>query len=358
MPSDFETVKITPNIANDGAGISDNEAISAFAGLLDDVPPEEAPAKATEPEGDAETDETEGERAEDEEPGPEDENQAPDDDQEAGAEDETDEGDEGDDEPKSVRVRLSDGSEADVTIDELKSGYLRNADYTRKTQSLAEERKTLQSEADTARQEREALQKTMGMLAGYAEQMVMGGYTKEDLARLRQQDPQRYLLVKEEIDGRNRQLLTLRQQQVLLEQRSKQEAEERQSEYLAKGRERVLELIPEWRDPSVASREKQHVAAILRDEGFSEQELATVTDPRAVKMLRELDQLRKFKAGIESRKAKAKAKVQAAPKMQPAKAEPPKGRQASKQQEVDNSRKRLKRRGDLDSAADVFAKIL
>ena len=357
MPADLETVKITPTIANDGAGISEAEAVSAFAGLLDDTPPEEAPAKAAEPEGDADTDEAAEERAEDEKSDAEDEDKASDD-EEAGAEDGADEDGEGDDEPQSVRVRLSDGSEADVTIDELKSGYLRNADYTRKTQSLAEERKALQSVADTAKQEREALQQTMGMLAGYAEQMVMGGYTKEDLARLRQQDPQQYLLAKEEIDGRTRQLQTLRRQQALLTERSRQEAEERHGKDLAKGRERVLDLIPAWRDPSVAAQGKQQVANVLRGEGYSDQELAMLTDPRAVKMLNELHELRQFKEAVESRKAKAKAKVQAAPKMQPAKAEPPKGRQATNQQQADANRKRLKRRGDIDSAAAVFADTL
>ena len=356
--ADTDSVKITPAIANDGAGISDDEAARAFAGLLDDTPPDDPPPKAAVSEDDAETDEAEEERSEDEESDTEDEDQASEDDEEAGAENEADEDGKGDDEPKSVRVRLSDGSEADVTIDELKSGYLRNADYTRKTQSLAEERKSLQSEADTAKRERQALQQTMTTLAGYAEQMVMGGYTKEDLARLRQQDPQQYLLVREEIDGRTRQLQTLRHQQALLQERGKQEAEERYSQDLTKARERVVELIPEWRDPSVASREKQGVTDVLRGEGYNEEELKLLTDPRAVKMVRELKQLRDFKARIDANKTKAKAKVQAAPKMQPAKAEPPKGKQANKQQQADASRKRLKKRGDIDSAAEVFANIL
>jgi hypothetical protein len=45
----------------------------------------------------------------------------------------------------SAKVKLADGTE--ITIDELQKGYMRQSDYTKKTQELAQKRKeTTQSD--------------------------------------------------------------------------------------------------------------------------------------------------------------------------------------------------------------------
>ena len=46
-------------------------------------------------------------------------------------------------EPETFIVKVN-GQEQEVTLDELLHGYMRNQDYTRKTQALAEERRSLQ----------------------------------------------------------------------------------------------------------------------------------------------------------------------------------------------------------------------
>ena len=53
----------------------------------------------------------------------------------------------------TIKVKL-DGEETEVTLDELRKGYSRYSDYTRKTQALAEERKSFQGEAEAIRMER------------------------------------------------------------------------------------------------------------------------------------------------------------------------------------------------------------
>lgn len=337
-------------IINDGEGFAnDDEVASAFGGLLnDDEPPKEAPKEAAD---DAETDEAPEERAEDEESGPEGEDQPPGDDE---AEDETEaEEAPADEQPQTFRVKLADGTETDVGVDELKNGYLRNADYTRKTQSLSEERKALQSEAETAKREREQLQQTLKAVRVYAEQSVRGGWTDEALQRLRNEDPQQYLLVREEINERHQKLRTIQAQEQMLGQRSQQETEQQYAKDLKAGQERLAELIPTWRDPSVATREKGEIANLMRDAGYSDTELKLLTDPRAVALLNELAGYRRAKAKIAK-----KPKPDPAPKMQPAQATPTPGKRASKQQQAQDDMKKLRQRGDIDSAARVFGHIL
>jgi len=48
-----------------------------------------------------------------------------------------------------------DGEEFEVTLDELRNGYQRQADYTRKAQSLAEQRKAYEANLEAVNQERQ-----------------------------------------------------------------------------------------------------------------------------------------------------------------------------------------------------------
>ena len=47
-----------------------------------------------------------------------------------------------------------DGEEVEVNLDELRNGYQRQADYTRKSQSLAEQRKAYEANLQAVQQER------------------------------------------------------------------------------------------------------------------------------------------------------------------------------------------------------------
>lgn len=100
-----------------------------------------------------------------------DELQASDENEEAGEEDEGEPGDEDqaeesdvDDDPESeqgrfvadnARVKLEDGTFA--TVAELKAGSLRNADYTRKTQEVAELRRSFETQSESVKQAEQQL---------------------------------------------------------------------------------------------------------------------------------------------------------------------------------------------------------
>ena len=66
---------------------------------------------------------------------------------------------------QTFRVRV-DGEEVDVPLDELLKGYSRTADYTRKTQAIAEARKQAQQESALAREERQRYAQTLAALEG------------------------------------------------------------------------------------------------------------------------------------------------------------------------------------------------
>ncbi len=61
----------------------------------------------------------------------------------------------------SYRVKVG-GEEFEVTLDELRNGYQRQSDYTRKSQSLAEQRKTFDANLQAVQAERNQYGKVFG----------------------------------------------------------------------------------------------------------------------------------------------------------------------------------------------------
>ena len=141
----------TPNIPDSGIGLYDGvEQISNLAGLMDpemDTPEEQVEAVADEAsvtdeelvyEASEETVETDEQE------------------QELSAEEE---------QPDIYTVRVN-GEDVEVTFDELTKGYSREADYRRKTQEVAEQRKTVERQIQEAQAQ---FQKTQQMEQQYAE---------------------------------------------------------------------------------------------------------------------------------------------------------------------------------------------
>lgn len=134
--------------AEESTEIADN--IDDFIDSIDfsdDEQPEQDSEETVE-----ETEEVEEEVTEDEvEPDSDDEEQQDETEEETEESDEESEGEESEDD-EEAGTELSDETEIDlgddknpVTLKELKDGYLRQSDYTKKTQALAEERKEIES---------------------------------------------------------------------------------------------------------------------------------------------------------------------------------------------------------------------
>ena len=78
------------------------------------------------------------------------------------------------------------GEEIEVALDELKNGYSRTSDYTKKSQALAEERKAFEQERDAVNIERQQYSQLLGQLLM---QLTTGGEEPPDFDRLYEEDP-------------------------------------------------------------------------------------------------------------------------------------------------------------------------
>jgi hypothetical protein len=112
--------------------------------------------------------------------------------------------------------------ELDVPLDELLKGYSRTADYTRKTQEIAESRKMV--EADRAKiQEAARLRDTYAQRLQVIEQMLNQQDAGEDLATLKETDPIGYAVRVAEQSERDKQLNAVRAEQQRLAQQQQAE---------------------------------------------------------------------------------------------------------------------------------------
>ena len=239
--------------------------------------------------------------------------------------------------------------EIDVPLDELLKGYSRTADYTRKTQEIAETRKAV--EAERAKIEEAArLRDTYAQRLEVIEQMLNQD-SGEDLATLKETDPIGYAVKVAEQAEREKQLNAVRAERQRLAQQQQAEQSERLKAHLAAEAQKLAEAIPEMSDPVKGQAIRTDIRNYAQKLGFSEQELAQVYDSRAVTALYKAMQYDK----LVSNKGEATKKVSQAPKMlKPGTSTP----EARVSQEVKQLRGRLKKSGKARDAASLFERFL
>lgn len=183
------------------------------------------------------------------------------------------------DEDQSTATGEADNAEGTEESDE---GRMLKADYTRKTQELAEIRKVLnerQSKLDTIVTQGEALVQTLA-----AE--FQAEFQGVDWLKLAAEDPAQYVHKRAQFDERQRKLgLAVGQLQQAQGQKAQVEQESLQSR-LVEEQKRLFEAIPDWKEPAKATAEMSAVREYLTKSGYDPEEVNGVTDHRAVVLAR------------------------------------------------------------------------
>jgi hypothetical protein len=324
--------------ANAVGSITVNEAAQSFASMLDAQEGVDTGAEAQPEEGQPEP-ESEGVEATE----PQDEVvQAS---EEVEGEDEEYEEETPRDEKFVVKV---DGKEIEVPKDELIRGYQREADYTRKTQKLAEERKLVESEFQQVRGEREQYSQILGQLQQKLQEFEP---PEPDWNRLEVEDPTEYARQWTTHQRRQQQRYAVQAEQQRLNQMQQAEQQKHLQQVMAQEVASLKEKIPEWSSPEKAKAEGKALLEYGQNLGFSEQELSTITDSRALLALHKAwkyDQMM-------SKRPEFQAKIKKAPKMvSPGSA----GSVSSKSSDLNNAKKRLAQTGSVRDAASLFEKFI
>ena len=173
------------------------------------------------------------------------------------------------------------------TIEELRSGFLRQKDYTRKTQELAEHRKAV--EAKDQEMDRERAEYAQ-LLPALAERIQQEAKQEPDWDTLYDADPVMAAKAerqwRKEQEGRVAQLQAVQAEQQRMQQIEAQKHVQMQQSYLEQQRQILPDIIPEWRDSKVAATEATQIRDFLLGEGFSEKDVSGMSNATLVKLAR------------------------------------------------------------------------
>lgn len=247
-----------------------------------------------------------------------------------------------------VTVKI-DGKEVEIPLSELKNGYQRQADYTRKTMEVSEQRKQAEAETQKAQAERnqyaQNLQRMQAQIEGALQQQQ-----NIDWDALLQTDPQEYLKQKHLLEQRQAALQQNYGEQQRIAQIAQAEQEAQRQNHLRTQQEILLAKLPDWTDESKASAEKKAIRDYLIKEGHDEQLVNNLADANMV---------------ITARKAmlfdQMVAKAQATTKKVatlPTKVEKPGNGVNPALDKRTADYQRLKKSGRVEDAAAVFANFI
>ena len=330
------------------------EAQSAILGLLE---PEEATPEIEEsaPTEDVEesTEETQDEPLE--EVSEEEEESEEEFEEEEESEDESD-AEEEEEEPGTHTIKV-DGEEVEVTLDELKSGYSRQSDYTKKTQEIAEYRKQADAAINQAQQEVYQTQQFRQQYIDAASAVVQQQYGKlnelvnnTDWERLKVEDREEYLTRKSEVA--DLQAMAQQEEHRLGQANEQAQAEQRQAQQRVsyEERQKLEAILPEWKNDEFRQKAGKELTEFAMSQGFTQEELSYLNDHRSLLVLMQakaFQEMQKTKLSTKSKKTKKKPKMATSGTGSKSKKERGKAERTAKM-------KRLKESGHVDDSVALF----
>jgi hypothetical protein len=317
-----------PN-GSENQSLTINEAAGAFYNLLGDEEPEEGQSE--------ELEEVE-EASEGEEEVPEE--------QEEEEQEESEE--EPEEEPKySVKVA---GEEKELTLSELKSLAQQGADYTKKTQQVAEQRKALEAEAkaiDEAKYLRDAYAQRLQAM----EELLNTPEQNEDLEALKESDPVGYAVRVAEKQQQREQLHAIQiERQRIAEQQQAEYAQQMQG-YLAQQAEELAKVLPDYTDPIKGETLRTELRSFAKNSlGFSDDELSQVRDSRHVIALHKAmlyDKLQQSKPQVTKKLSEAPKTIKSG-----------NGVKVTNAEKLNRDKQQLKQSGRVRDAARIFEQFI
>ena len=253
------------------------------------------------------------------------------------------------DEPSTYTVKV-DGKDVEVTLDELRSGYSRQADYTRKSQVLAEQRQKADEELAATQQERQRYISQLEQFTGQADKKL-DEFKSVDWEKLKADDPMEYMTKRDQYRELQENKRLVAEEQQNLKYKQQQEAQAKWNEELARQQEIMAQRLPEWNDPNKGAKLKQNIKSFAIKKGFSEQEVDHLIDARSVDVLHKA---MLYENLLDAKISKKKAKV--VPKVTKPGTGATKGEVAS--EKVNRLRTKAKRSGGVNDAAKYLESLL
>lgn len=227
-----------------------------------------------------------------------------------------------------------------------------SAEVRRSQNEAAEARKAVEAERKALETSRQQYEQALPALLQTLQEQQAGEFsdikTMADVTKLATEDPQRYL----RWDAQQKMIAAVTQEHSAVRDRQQKEFEAKWSEYASKQDALLLEHVPELSDKSKASKIADGSISLLKDIGFTDEEIANAWNGRASISLRDNRIQRLIIDGFRYREAKS-APPKAVPKQAPAVQKP--GVAAPKAVAAVNVQNLRSKLSDTGSVEDAFA---
>ena len=252
----------------------------------------------------------------------------------------------------TVRV---DGKDVEVTEDELLKGYSRQADYTKKTQELAEYRRQMDGAMQQAQQEIQQTQQARAQYVDAVEAAISTNYAhlqqfqNVDWERLKTEDREEYLTKRDDYRQAQEQITELQNQHKAAAEQQQSEMAEQQKRMWMEEHHKMSQILPEWRDDEKRMAISKAIGEYAVGQGYTKEELDTLVDNRSILMLmkaKAYDDVRGKQQAVRSKKVRNKPKVVRSKAKQ--------DKAPSKARKRTAKLGRLKETGHVDDAADLI----
>lgn len=232
-----------------------------------------------------------------------------------------------------------------VSLKDLKSGYMMQQDYYRKTAEVAEERRQAANAAkqaieDTQKQYMQSLQQLQALAVHAAAPEFMN----VDWGKLSTENPAEYVRLTARRDQIQQTLARIAQEQQKVTQAQQAEAEKAKTQAAQESVKRLQEHIPDWNDAIYQNLMKRAVDTY----GYTSEEAASAVDDRFFRLLHDANAYRAMKA----ERPLVEKKLAEVPKL--SKTAPRQNMQNQKGQVIKQARERLSRDNSVDAAADAM----
>ena len=239
--------------------------------------------------------------------------------------------------------------------EELVNGYSRQADYTRKTQQLAEYRKQIDNTVEQYQAEIAKTQQAREQYVSAVAQAIETNYShlnefrNIDWNRLKTEDREEYLIKSHEYTQAQEQIRSLQDAQSKAQQEQQTASQQEMQRVAMQEHQKMASIIPDWADDGKRQAIQKAVAEFAISKGYSQDELNQLVDHRSIIVLMQA----KAYEDMQSKQTTArKKKVKNKPKVVRSKA---------KANKADNDKtkrakqmKRLQQTGRAEDAAGLF----
>ena len=189
------------------------------------------------------------------------------------------------------------GEKIDVDLEELKAGYQKDADYRRKTEEIAIEKRELKSEEDRLKNQYSTKMDDLNSLVVTLNAEINNDMNSKELDALWDEDPTEAARVDRKINKRK--------QSIQQAQQKLREHQEAQFQEILKNEQKKLHLKhPVLADPIKGNSVKSNIMGYLNSKGFSNDDVARIYDSRYFDVIMDGMKAKATKPNLVSKKVK------------------------------------------------------